>query len=232
MAKEKVESTEIVEKETMDVALTGMFDLKENMEGVEARLPQIGIIHQAQLFEMPDGEKTPTIRGIILDINRVNAFWEESFDTSGGGTPPDCYSMDGIKPDPFSEKMQDPSCHACAMNKFGSDGRGKACKNMKRLHMMIAGDMLPYRITIPPSNLKAVDLYVSLLTSKGIPYQLIETELSLKKVTNKDGIAYSELEFSKVRAITDMDEAQGIKKLRTEFLGVMRGQTILAEEVE
>ena len=216
----------------MDLAVMGeMFDLKSNMEGVEARLPQIKIIHQAQLFETPDGEKAPSIEGIILDINRINAFWEESFDTSGGGTPPDCYSMDGITPDPFSSIKQSNSCTACEQNKFGSDGgRGKSCKNMKRIHLMIEGDMLPYRLTIPPSNLKAVDLYVSLLTSKGIPYQLVKTKLSLKQVTNKDGIAYSELVLINEALINDRVEAQRIKNVRQEFMNVMRGQAIKIDD--
>ena len=228
MAKE----TAVVKAETLDVEAMGeMFDLKDNMEGVEARLPQIKIIHQAQMFEMPDGEKAPTVGGIILDISRINAFWEESFDQSGGGTPPDCYSMDGLTPDPFSSSKQSSSCMTCDQNKFGSDGnRGKNCKNMKRVHLMIEGDMLPYRLTVPPSNLKAVDLYVSLLTSKGIPYQLVKTKLSLNKVTNKEGIAYSELVMSNGGLITDMLEAKRIKKMRQEFLSVMRGQAIKADD--
>ena len=224
--------TAVTKAESLDVAGMGeMFNLKSNMEGVEARLPQIKIIHQAQLFETPDGEKAPTIEGIILDINRINAYWEESFDTSGGGTPPDCFSMDGVTSDPFSSSKQNNSCASCEQNKFGTDGgRGKNCKNMKRLHMMIEGDMLPYRLTIPPSNLKAVDLYVSLLTSKGIPYQLVKTKLSLKKVTNKDGIAYSELTLTNEGTITDMLEAKRIKNVRQEFLAVMRGQAIKVDD--
>ena len=226
MAKE----TDIIKRDSLDVQVADLFDLKENMSGVEARLPQVKIIHQAQLFEMPDGEKIPSITGVMLDINRVNAYWEESFDSSGGGTPPDCFSMDGISPDPFSNMKSD-SCQTCEMNKFGSDGnRGKACKNMKRVHVMIEGELLPYRMTIPPSNLKAVDLYVSLLTSKGIPYQLVHTKFSLKKASNKDGIAYSEVVMEKADLVNDIDQASNIKKIREDFLPVMRGQSISTEE--
>jgi hypothetical protein len=217
---------------TMAVSEMGdIFNLKDNMDGVEARLPQIKIIHQAQLFEMPDGQKVPKIEGTILDMNRVNAWWAESFDQTGGGSPPDCFSMDGVTPDQFSGNKQGQDCPGCVQNQYGSDGgRGKACKNAKRVHIMQDGEMLPYRLTVPPSNLKAVDLYVSLLTSKAIPYQLVRTEISLKKVQNKDGIAYAEMVFKNLSLIDTKDEALKIKKLRDEFMLVMRGQAIKAGE--
>jgi len=223
---------EVAKAEPMAVSEMGeMFDLKENMVGIEARLPQIKIIHQAQLFEMPDGKKVPQVVGTILDINRVNAWWEESFEQTGGGSPPDCFSMDGVTPDAFSGKKQAEECPGCVMNQYGSDGgRGKACKNAKRVHIMQDGEMLPYRLTVPPSNLKAVDLYVSLLTSKATPYQLVRTEISLKKVQNKDGIAYAEMVFENAGVIDTKEEALRIKKLRDEFMITMRGQAIKATE--
>ena len=232
MAKQAAMEMEPWDAPNTAVALNDMFDLKENMAGVEARLPQIKIIHQAQMFEMPDGEKEKTISGVILDISRANAYWEVSFDTTGGGTPPDCASLDGVKPDPFSGQIQSQTCASCPKNQFGSDGgRGKACKNLKRLHILMDGDLLPSRLTIPPSNLKPIDMYVTILTGKGTPYQLVVTEMSLKKVQNKDGIAYSELVLRSLSKIEDRDAALRIKAMRAEFLGVMRGQTITAEEV-
>jgi hypothetical protein len=219
-------------EDVLDVSEMGnVFDLKDNMEGGEARLPQIKIIHQAQLFEMPDGKKVPEIEGTILDLNRLNAWWKESFDQTGGGSPPDCFSMDGVTPDPFSGDKQAKECPGCVQNQYGSDGgRGKACKNAKRLHIMQDGEMLPYRLTIPPSNLKAVDLYVSLLTSKAIPYQLVRTKIKLKKVQNKDGIAYAEMVFENVSMVDTKEAAFRIKKLRDEFMTVMRGQPIKVDE--
>jgi len=43
-------------------ALNDLFDINENMEGVDARLPQIGIAHQAQMFTMPDGSKAESFK--------------------------------------------------------------------------------------------------------------------------------------------------------------------------
>ena len=224
---------------TPDLAQS-LFSLKENMESIEARLPQIEIIHKGQMFVMPEGQKTESFTGIILDMNRANAWWATDYDTSGGGTPPDCFSLDGFMLDPSCNNPQSTSgkCADCPQNKFGSapakkDGTpspGKACKNMKRIHIWLADSMLPYRLTAPPSSLKAIDTYVSLLVAKALPYQLVNTEFSLKEVSNKTGITYSEIVLREAGKIESMKAAQQIKAMRSQFLEHMRGQAIEAEE--
>lgn len=231
MSKETAVTTRDEGQYLPDAESLGLFDLKANMEGVEPRLPQIKIIHQGRMFEMPDGESVKDFVGVILDMNRVNAWWEIGFDESGGGSPPQCSSLDGVRPDPLSEKRQSDDCASCPQNKFGSDGgRGKACKNMKRVHIQLLDQRLPIRLTVPPSNLKVLDEYVTMLTSKGMPYQLVRTKFSLKGVQNKDGIKYSELELSPAEYITDPEEAKWVKKQLMQYKKVMRGQEFGAEE--
>jgi hypothetical protein len=224
----------IKEQGELPAELTDVFDLKKNMEGVAPRLPQINIVHQGQLFVFPDESQLKEFEGIILDTNRINAWWEESYDATGGGTPPDCFSMNGITPDLNCNMPQAPSCAECEKNKFGSDdggkGRGKACKNMKRVHIMLENEMLPYRLTLPPSNLKAIDMFISLLVSKGLPYQLVVTNFMLKKAQNKDGIVFSEIDPKKIGIITDPKKAAFLKQLLSEFKPVMRGQEIVMAE--
>ncbi|MBE9570095.1 MAG: hypothetical protein IMF11_05685 [Proteobacteria bacterium] len=234
------------ETETTDVAVPGMggvpvvgadiFDMGAQMEGVEAQLPQIKIIHQAQMFAFPDDTKEETFRGIILDMNRTNAYWPESYDDTGGGVPPMCSSLNGVVPEAGAEEVQSPSnsCFDCPQNKYGTGnkGKGKACKNMKRVHILLQGSMMPYRLTVPPTNLKAVDLYVSLLTSQGIPYQLVMTEFSLRTASNKDGVEYSELHMENVGpSVKTVEEAQELKALVAQWRGVMRGEIISSNEV-
>lgn len=208
-----------------------MFDLKENMQGIEPRFPQIAIAHSAQIFVMPDNTKVESISCIILDMNRANAYWEAEF--TGGGTPPDCFSIDGVSPDHSCDKLQAQSCPECEQNKFGTDrkGRGKACKNMKRVHVIMEGEMLPYRLTLPPSSIKSVDTYVSLLTSGGTPYQLMRTRISLKQAANNDGIEYAEAVFEKLEAVTDKVEAMQLKEQWNRWKDSLRGQEILSGEL-
>jgi hypothetical protein len=145
--------------------------------------------------------------------------------------------MNGIEPDLNCNNPQAQSCAECAKNKFGTAvgddgqlGRGKACKNMKRVHVMLENEMLPHRLTLPPSNLKAIDLYISLLTSKGLPYQLVTTKFKLKKDQNKDGVAFSNINPEKTGVITDFEKAKFLKELLAEFKPIMRGQEIVMEE--
>ena len=231
-------SKDMTTKTKNEVAETGgVFDIKENMEGIEARLPQIKIIHQGQMFGMPNGEKVSVFNARILDISRTNAYWAESFDSSGGGTPPECYSMDGIKPSDASEKKQSDACASCAMNKFGSDrnNTGKACKNMKRVHVMLAGEnqIIPFRLTVPPSNLMALDTYITNLSGTGLAYQLVSTVFSLRETKSKGGIAYSTiiLETEPGSEVTDRGAQEAIKARRDEWMSVMRQQDVLVAEV-
>ena len=225
----KKEDTEIAVREDMEVAgipdeLAGIFSPKESMEGVEIRLPQIKILHQGKSFEMADGETVREFQGVILDVNNVNAYWKVSFQESGGGTPPQCMSTNGARPDPMAEEMQSELCKPCKQNQFGSDGgRGKACKNMKRIHVLLEGQHFPNRLTVPPTSMKFVDQYLSLLLNKGTPYELVVTKFSLKDASNKEGIKYSQLKLENVGLATkDPAEAREIKKLKTEMLPMMR----------
>lgn len=210
--------------------VTSLFDLRSNMEGIVPRLPQIGIIHQGQMFKMSDESKVAELTGIILQKQFCNAWWEESFDKSGGGTPPDCSSLDSITPDYNSPNVQAEKCKTCDKNKFGSDGRGKLCKNMVRVHVVLDGCNTPNRLTLPPSNLRELNDYLATLTLKMIPYQLVYTKFSLESAQNKDGIEYSKIVFTPVGTIDNPELANIIKTMLVQWMPAMTGQSFGSDE--
>lgn len=210
--------------------VTSLFDLRSNMEGIVPRLPQIGIIHQGQLFKMANDAKVEAFTGIILQKQFCNAWWKESFDESGGGTPPDCSSLDSITPDFNSPDVQAEKCKVCDNNKFGSDGRGKLCKNMVRVHIILDGQNTPHRLTLPPSNLRELNDYLATLTLKMIPYQLVYTQFSLESVQNKDGIEYSKIVFTPVGTIDKPELANIIKTMLVQWMPAMTGQSFGSDE--
>jgi hypothetical protein len=62
--------------------------------------------------------------------------------------PPICYAFgetdDDLKPHPDSAKPQADACFSCPNNQWGSDpggGRGKACKNVRRLGLVSVDDL-------------------------------------------------------------------------------------------
>lgn len=217
-----------------------LFNLKDQMEGVEPRLPQIEIIHKGQMWKFPDESKKECFEAVILDHNRANAWWEKSVDESGGNAAPDCFSLDGLTPDPRSPKKQCENCMVCPRNAFGSDerGRGKACKNTKRVHILLDDTDLPHRLTLSPSSLKKFDKYITSLTGKRLPMQMVRTEFSLKEEKNSDGFTYSEVVLTPVMEdghpviVGNTPEAASqMVEMVTQWKDAMRGQTFHAEEL-
>jgi len=243
----KDKDAETKEVATSSPALTpaersNLFDTRDNLEGVKPKLPQIGIVHQAQLYSMPDGDndKVKEFEGIIIDMNPANAWWEEPYAKSGGGSPPQCFSLDGITPSPMGDKIQGNSCSEkgdCPQARWGSKiddkgnpARGKACKNMKRVHIIMEGKLFPYRLTIPPSGLDAIDTYVCTVVNTGTVYQLVRTHFSLKETKNKDGITYSEPVLKIIDNITDREQAFKLRGFLDQWKDIMRGEMITADE--
>ena len=213
-----------------------ILDLAENMEGVAPRLPQITIVHAGQMFKFSDSDnKADTITGVILDTNRANAWWAGAY--TGEGARPDCSSLDGIAPE-GGEMMQAEACAECPQNEYGTSigddgeaGPGKACKNMRRVHILTAESKIPYRLTLPPSGLGAWDQYVTSLTGKSLPYQAVVTTIALIEKRNKKGIAFSEPVFlAEGDPIPPAQVKAVIIPERNNWLSAMRGQDITSEE--
>jgi hypothetical protein len=87
---------------------------------------------------------------------------------------PDCFSMDGITPDPSVAKPVCSTCAGCPNNAFGSGRnqagqptKGKACSDNKILAVAYKG--LVYQFKIPPASLKNFGVYVKNLTTRGVP---------------------------------------------------------------
>lgn len=202
------------------------------MEGVGFRFMGIKIAHQSGAFEMPDGNMMKLFKGVILHLQSANAWWKTSFNESGGGTPPSCWSPDGIRPSPTSSELQANVCRECKWAVFGSDGkRGKACKNMRKIFTLIPGYDLPVRLTAPPTSLRPIDEYGSLLAYKALRYIMVETQFGLKEERNKDGIKFSSLTFVPMgTSAHNKEEADRLMKLRNDFMPQMTGEEVTAEE--
>jgi hypothetical protein len=208
----------------------GMFNLANNMEGVVPRLPQISIIHRGQMYTLPDESKVQEFEGIIIDQTPANAWWEKDISESGGNAPPDCFSMNGVYPDEGCNLQQNDECAGCKQNQFGSDknGKGKACKNMKRVHILMEDSSLPRRLTIPPTSIRSFDNYMTELVDRGLPYGCVVSKFTLAKKTS-ESFEFSEVKINFVRVLNQNEiaiVADTIKKFRD----TARKQEIRADE--
>ncbi len=193
-------------------------------------------MNKTTTIELPNGEKVPSFTARFIHHSRLNLYWEKSFDETGGGEIPDCFSTDGIKPDPSSEKKQSDLCAGCPQNQFGTaeKGEGKACQNRKRLHVFPSDmqSLIPFRLGVSSVNMKQVDQFVTMIECTGKHFQLVETEFSLIKSKSNSGQTFAKLVMKEVpdSFVEERGKQIEIKNLRDKWLPVMKDQAFGAEE--
>jgi hypothetical protein len=157
------------------------------------------------------------LTGIIVYWKEARAYWEQSFDDSGGGTPPDCSSDDMFKGTGLfgADSPSNPSgrCDSCAMSQWGSSEKsenGQACKQVRVLFMVRPDDMLPMAVVMPPTSIKPIKKYMLRLASKSVPYYGAVTSLGLERVKSNNGITYSKVVPTLVERV-DPDMLDGLR---------------------
>lgn len=161
-----------------------------------------------------------TIEGIIVHHQTIRSYWKDSFEASGGGTPPDCASQDG------RHGLGDPggACSICPLNAWGSAGngkRGKACQERHLIFLLREGEHLPIVVNTPPSSLGNVKKLMLRLTSKGIPYWTVLISLALERDKNADGISYSKVTALPIGTIAQ-DDLERLSEYRDAILPSLR----------
>jgi len=163
-------------------------------------------------IENPDDPSDPevakTITGVIVAHQAVNVYWSKPMEETGGGTSPDCSSPDGVTGhgdrgvNEVTGEVDDAQlphdCASCWLNEFGSaaDG-GKACKNVRNLYVLRAGDLLPLLLPLPPTSLKAWRTFaVKSLMARGRHWTGVVTRIGLEAAQSASGIKYSRATFA------------------------------------
>ena len=211
--------------------------ISEEMDGLGAipfdsiKIPSGGGL----AFELPgETEDSPVaaseLVGIIVDHHPVNAHWESEYD--GSNNKPDCSSFDG-KTAIDAKSGEVKSCATCPFNQFSSDtrgGKGKACKNMHRIYILLGGQPIPMLLTLPPTSISAWRNYLGKkIVVKGKRPYMVLTKVTLKKEKNANGIAYSESVFSKVADLSPAEVAT-IKPMVDGFKAMTRSTVMQSAE--
>jgi hypothetical protein len=98
---------------------------------------------------MANGKEVTSIDERYLDVVIINAapkvhrtFFAKVYDESEAAQSPDCWSVDGDKPDPTSKAPQHTNCAQCPKNVKGSgQGDTRACRFGQRLALRLANDI-------------------------------------------------------------------------------------------
>ena len=147
------------------------------------------------LFFNGDPVKGNKVNVIVLDSLFENVLYEGEYDPKQY-EPPTCYALGhdevSLKPHDRVEKPKHTSCKGCPFNEFGSsqkgDGKGKACKNTRRLLLLPADDLSEATIAkaataymaVPTTSLKMWAAFVKGCASvmKRPPFAVV-TEISV-----------------------------------------------------
>ena len=119
-------------------------DLSEDFDGLQMSFQRVKIPAGGALqFEIPgDDPENPeyekTLRGVIIYNHQAGAYWPEGAEYDDNVAPL-CSSVDGK----LGIGTPGGACALCELNKFGTDGKGKACKNMRHLYILRSGEYIP-----------------------------------------------------------------------------------------
>jgi hypothetical protein len=152
-------------------------------------------------------QKTPvagnTLRVIVTNALVENQYYDVAFDPNNPRSPV-CYAfgypdpttgkVTGMTPYDGCEKPQSTDCDSCPHNKFGSaeNGKGKACKNVRRLAVLPASPLSaetlasnePAWLKVPVmSVVKTWSPFVRLCGAQGKPPWAVITDVSIKPDT-------------------------------------------------
>ena len=185
-------------------------------------------------------ESTKEITGVILYIKPNRSFWRQSFDETGGGTPPDCSSDDLIT----GTGEPGGACHGCPWNQWGSlatlnpargESQGKACRETRILFLIQPQRRIPLLIVVPPSSLSnkypmTVSKYLLGLASEGLAPYAVETTLSL----HQERMGKFPVAVIQARLARELDPAEmvGFRAVVEQFRPVMERAQVMREDVD
>ena len=127
------------------------------------------------------------LRAIIVGANPKlsKSYYAKTWKPDDEPAKPDCFSTMGDAPDAEAENPQSQSCATCPHAVWGSKitengQKTKACSDFKRLAVVAADDPSGtiYMLQVTPAALRGLNDYHKELSMRGIPAEVVVTELS------------------------------------------------------
>lgn len=151
--------------------------------------PRISI--KGSRFRVVEGDTEMVLDQTTLNVVIVGAnpnlsktFYKKAWNPDAEPAGPDCFSLDGIKPDVSVDNPENDLCATCPHNAWGSrvadNGQKlKACTDKKRLAVVAAEDPEGpmYLLEVTPAALKGLNQYQRELAMRGIPPEIVITKI-------------------------------------------------------
>lgn len=199
-----------------------------------------GIAYEVQGEDESDADSVKEIDAVIVFTHRLSAYWPGSFGSSSNPEDkiPACSSMDGktgiVQAGDHSGEII--NCETCPYNQYGTGvdekgnpSRGKACKNMRRIYMMMDGDPNFYLLTVPPTSIKDVNKQLAKILASGTPYTGMIVTFGLEKTKNANGTPYSKVTIKK-KGILPTNIAAQVQQLRGQIKAQYQSMAITLDD--
>lgn len=168
-------------------------------------IPRISI--RASRYRLVDQGVETTV-GLSLDTVIIGAnprvskvFYAKAFDSSAENVRPDCFSNDGMLPDPSVQAPVSTSCQNCPNNVLGSKmtmsgAKSKLCADQRHLAVVPAADPSKvYSLTVPVSAMKGMREYFKELDNYGIMPEEVVTQLGFDDTTSYPKITFKQVGY-------------------------------------
>ena len=159
--------------------------------------------------------QTLAVQVVIVGANpaKSKVFYSSAYDEDEASAP-DCWSNDGMHPDPSVTTKQAESCATCPQNVWGSKitptgKQTRACSDLKRIAVVDAENVesTVYELTVPASSHKDLTRHAKELAMKGVPLHAAVTQIGFDPQAS-----YPKLTFSFAGFIRD-DQYQKVQSL-------------------
>jgi hypothetical protein len=193
-----------------------------------------------------DGQET--IVGIELPVvivrinpNNSKVFYSRPYDPNATDARPDCFSNDGLAPDPSVTAPVSKSCTTCPNNVLGSKitpsgAKSKICGDQRHIAVVPAADpTVVYALSIPVSGLKGLKEYMRELQNFGFTPEWVVTHLgfdpstSFPKVTYQRGAFLSQKAIDKVKTLIAENETM-LREVTREIPFTPRDQLAIEDD--
>lgn len=166
-----------------------------------------------------DGPKS-SIEVVLLKASKtISKVWYAEGYVEGSNAAPDCFSNNGVTPEPTSANKQCDSCAICPHNQWGSritpaGKAGKACSDSKRVAVAPLSDLNneafggPMLLRVPAASLQDLALFGQKMQQLGYPYYSIGTRIQFDPSES-----FPKFKFNAIRPLSD-EEADVVLGIR------------------
>ena len=183
------------------------------------------------------GAKVPNLTVNIIDFypkgrGASRTYYEGTYSTGGEKTAPECFSNEGVRPEPNSKKIQHETCDGCPQNIAGSgENDSRACRFSKTLAVLPLGSDVVHSLRIssraiadvhkPEQNTYGFSALLRAANSATPPMPLQQLQLLLTfPEGSTGGVRFSAVTTEsreRTKALADLMDTQEVKTIVTPY---------------